>query len=206
MIATVLNAIASAVFFGTAGLAGILLGNAFCERFLPLEDAPPAVKVPPAALVIASAAIGVALAVRGADQLQLLAIAVTCIALTGIWVTDARRGIVPDAFTLGALAVLCLAGAAQHQWTPLLGALVTAMPFALMAALSRGRGLGWGDVKLAALGGAALGFEVAVLAFILASFAAAAIMFAQGRKGQAIAFAPYLASAIGLALPLGFRV
>jgi prepilin signal peptidase PulO-like enzyme (type II secretory pathway) len=206
MITMVLTAIAAATFFGTAGFAGILLGNAFCERFLALDDAPPQVKAPPAALVIASAAIGVCVAVRGADQLQLLVIALICIALAAIWVTDARRGIVPDAFTLGPLAVVCLAGAAQHQWMPLISAVVTVIPFAFMAAVSRGRGLGWGDVKLAALGGAVLGFEVAVFAFIVASFAAAAIMFAQGRKGQAIAFAPYLASAIGLALPLGFRV
>lgn len=206
MISTVLAAIAAAIFFGTAGLAGTLLGSAFCERFAPLDDAPPQVNAPPAALVLACAAIGVCVAVRGADHMQLLVIAFTCVALTAIWVTDARRGIVPDAFTLGPLAVLCLLAAVQHQWMPAISAVVTVLPFALMAAVSRGRGLGWGDVKLAALGGAVLGVEVAVLAFIVASFAAAAIMFMQGRKGQAVAFAPYLATAIGLAIPLGYRV
>jgi prepilin signal peptidase PulO-like enzyme (type II secretory pathway) len=64
--------------------------------------------------------------------------------------------------------------------------------------------LGWGDVKLAALGGAVLGAQVSVLVFAVASLAAVIVSRFRGvDKNEPIAFAPYLAAAIGVAIPIG---
>jgi leader peptidase (prepilin peptidase)/N-methyltransferase len=120
-----------------------------------------------------------------------------------VWITDARRGIVPDVFTLGPLAIMLLIGLWQHEWWLFVSAAVPFVPFAAAAMLSRGRGMGWGDVKLVALGGAVLGAQMSVLAFAVACIAAVAFSYMRGRKHGPIAFAPYLASAIGLAIPVG---
>ena len=72
--------------------------------------------------------------------------------------------------------------------------------------MSRGRGMGWGDAKLAALGGALLGAREAALAFMLAAVAAAVIArraaCARDIAPRPIAFGPYLAAAIVAMLPL----
>jgi prepilin signal peptidase PulO-like enzyme (type II secretory pathway) len=62
--------------------------------------------------------------------------------------------------------------------------------------------MGWGDVKLAALGGAVLGGEIALAAFGLGALVAVLYAYLRGRQQQVIAFGPYLAGAIAIALPL----
>ena len=79
-------------------------------------------------------------------------------ALTGCWYCDLARGIVPDFFTLFPLAALGSFAAVEGEWRVLISAAVPFVPFALAAVFSRGRGMGWGDAKLVALGGAVLGF------------------------------------------------
>jgi prepilin signal peptidase PulO-like enzyme (type II secretory pathway) len=81
---------------------------------------------------------------------------------------------------------------------------LVALPFALAATLSRGRGMGWGDVKLAALGGALLGAPAATLAFVLAALAAYAGSRFAGDRARPIAFAPYLAGGIAVVLIVGY--
>jgi hypothetical protein len=76
---------------------------------------------------------------------------------------DARSGMIPNRFSLA----------------PLLSGLFAFVPFAGLALFTRGHGMGWGDVKLAALGRTA------------------------GRARQPIAFGPYLAASIGAALAVG---
>ena len=63
------------------------------------------------------------------------------------------RGVVPDVFTLVPLSAVAVAALAAHRPEVVLAALVPAIPFIVIASLTRGRGLGWGDAKLAALGG-----------------------------------------------------
>ena len=66
--------------------------------------------------------------------------------------------------------------------------------------LSKGRGLGWGDVKLVALGAAVLGLRTSVLAFSAACLLAVAIAVVRRRRHEPIAFAPYLAGSMTVAL------
>lgn len=195
-------ALLGAIFFGSAAYLGAVLGMAAVSRIERLPDAPPKAAAPIWALVAACAVIG-AIAVTRAPQGQILLIAIVCVALVAIWISDAHTGIVPDAFTLGPLGLILLVGFWQHAWPLFVSAAIPFIPFAITAALSKGRGMGWGDVKLVALGGAVLGAQIAVLAFALACIAAVALNYFQGRRRGAIAFAPYLAAAIGIGIPVG---
>ena len=117
-----------------------------------------------------------------------------------IWFSDVRLGLIPDVFTVLPLIAVCSFAAFRGEWNPILSSAATFGAFGILAASSRGRGLGWGDVKLAALGGAILGFQVAALAFAIAGAAVAVEAWLRRRATKPIAFGPYLISAIGLAL------
>ncbi|MFN2448185.1 MAG: prepilin peptidase [Candidatus Baltobacteraceae bacterium] len=192
-----------AFFFAAAAYLGVILGNTFADRLPALADGPAPHDVPLPALLAVSALIGAIVIAFSAQSSQILMIAIVCVCLAAIWVTDARRGIVPDVFTLGPLAIVLAVGLWKHEWLLFLSAAVPFVPFAFAATLSKGRGMGWGDVKLVALGGAVLGAQLSVLAFALACLAAVAINYSRGRRRGIIAFAPYLATSIALALPLG---
>ena len=195
-------ALLGAIFFGATGYVGAILGLWYAERIEAFPDGPPSGKPPVGALVAACAIIG-AVVTTHATQSQILLIAIVCVALVAIWITDTMRGIVPDAFTLGPLGLILVLAVWQHDWFAFLSAGVPFVPFAIAAMLSRGRGMGWGDVKMVALGGALLGAQTAVLVFALACLAAVVLSYARGHRSGPIAFAPYLAAAIGLAIPLG---
>lgn len=199
----IIAAILGAIFFAAAGYAGAVLGLTLVERIDPLDGAPESGHAPIVALVAACAIIGAIVTTHTVLQLQFLLIAVICAALVAIWVADVKRGIVPDALTLGPLALLALVAVWQHQWAFFISVAAPFIPFAIAATLSRGRGMGWGDVKLVALGGGVLGAQAAFLAFALACIVAVIVSFARGRRSGPIAFAPYLAAAIGLAIPIG---
>lgn len=197
-------AILGAAFFGAAGYIGVLLGRIFAEKVEWLPYGPPPVHAPEPVLVAGCAAIGAALTAHTFEPVHVLLTAVVCIALVAIWIVDARKGIVPDAFTLGPLAILLVAALWQHTWWHFAAAAIPLVPFAAAALFSRGRGMGWGDVKLVALGGVVLGVQLSILAFAAACLTAVAVNYARGRKNTGpIAFAPYLATAIGLAIPAG---
>jgi prepilin signal peptidase PulO-like enzyme (type II secretory pathway) len=135
---------------------------------------------------------------------SLLAVgAVTAFALTGCWYCDLVRGIVPDYFTLFPLGFILVLAGLQGEWRVFVSAFVPFVPFALAALLSGGRGMGWGDAKLVAFGGAVLGVPLALLACTLACFAAGVVSRLAGRPAEPIAFAPYLVVASALALALG---
>jgi leader peptidase (prepilin peptidase)/N-methyltransferase len=192
-----------AVFFAVAGYLGALLGVTFADRLPRLTDAPAPQNTPVLALVAACALIGAMVVTHAVSQGQVMLIAIVCLALVAIWITDARRGLIPDVFTLGPLGIMLLVGVWQHEWWLFISAALPFIPFAVAAMLSRGRGMGWGDVKLVALGGAVLGAQVAILAFAAACLAAVAVNYTRGNKRGPIAFAPYLAAAIGVAIPIG---
>ena len=198
----ILAAILGALFFAAAGYVGALTGLWFAERIESPPDAPASGKPPVGALIAACAVIGAIVTTHG-SQSQVLLIAIVCIALVAIWITDTMRGVVPDAFTLGPLGLILVLAVWQHDWLIFFSAAVPFVPFAVAAMLSRGRGMGWGDVKMVALGGALLGAQTAVLAFALACLAAVVLNYVRGHRSGPIAFAPYLAAAIGLAIPLG---
>jgi len=122
--------------------------------------------------------------------------------------TDARSGYVFDrALLVAAIPVVALGAAGLPMRAE--GALATGALFAVPYVLSRGRGFGLGDVKLAALLGAGLGLGGGLSMFASSFIAGAAfglIALATKRldRKAAIPFAPFIAlgGAIGYAFPL----
>jgi len=119
-------------------------------------------------------------------------------------IIDARTGYIPNAVTrttaVTALAVALPSGSMQAA----LGACVAGGVLLALHLLTRGRGLGLGDVKLGAAIGAGLGpwYGIAALAAaFIAGGAYAAFLIVRGRAGRrdAIAFGPYLAAGTSIA-------
>ena len=197
-----MSTLLGAMFFGAAGLVGILLSEMFAPATA-LEGGPKGFKPPVIWILAGCAIIGAIATAHAVSSFQIVLLAIVCVSLSAIWCTDARFGIVPDALTLGPLAIILLIAFTQHQWGLFISAAIPFAPFAVAATLSKGLGMGWGDVKLAALGGAVLGAQTATLAFALACAAAVIVAYARGFRGTPIAFAPYLVSAIFVAIPIG---
>lgn len=136
--------------------------------------------------------------------------------MLAIAVTDFRRYIIPDHLTAAALALALLragtvgpeAGWSEMLWSAC-RALAIALPLlVLMAGYRRWRGrdgLGLGDVKLAAVGGAWLGLVTLFAVIELATLAALAVYFANAatrrrplRRTAFLPFGLFLAPAIWL--------
>jgi prepilin signal peptidase PulO-like enzyme (type II secretory pathway) len=185
-----------AFVFGCAAACGVALAQLLCANVEPLEGAPPAQQLHPAIPIALSALVGVSLGFHGATPAQTVIVALLCVPLSGAWYADARKGIVPDLFTLAPLAAVALAVVLHHTWFVAISAIVTGGTFAAAALLSRGRGMGWGDAKLAALAGALLGLPWSVGVLGLACFAATVVSVIRTRGTQPIAFAPYIVIAV----------
>lgn len=195
--------LAAAIFFGSIAYIAVQISRIACAGVAPEPDGPAPGTPPSTMLVVAAAAIGALLPALGAAPLQIGIGAIVTFALVACWCSDALCGIVPDPFTLAPLAALLLFSIAQHDWSVLVSAAIVFVPFALAAAFSRGYGMGWGDAKLVALTGAALGAPLAIAALIVACIAAVVGHRIAGAKARPIAFAPYIAAAAGIAVPLG---
>ncbi|HVA38902.1 MAG TPA: A24 family peptidase [Candidatus Dormibacteraeota bacterium] len=194
--------LAGALIFGCAAVCGIVLATLYCARFTPFEDGPKLGPARPAALVAGAVVLGIAMVARHAPLLELGLSALLCVPLAAAWYSDAAKGIVPDVFTLGPLAVVAVYVVVHHSWWVGLSAIVPFVPFAIAAMFSKGRGMGWGDAKLVALGGAVLGMQTAVLAFAVACFVATVVAVVRDRGKTAVAFAPYLVASIVIAMVL----
>ena len=200
---SILGVASAVVLFGAAGFAGACVARWICARTAPFADGPPQGRVSIAVLVGCACAGGAIEGLRSAALPELLLTAMLCCALVGIWYSDVRCGIVPDVFTLAPLAVVLLVAGISHEWGAIASAAIAFAPFAVAALASRGRGMGWGDVKLVALGGAVLGAEAAMLAFGSACAAAVIVALARRRRHEPLAFGPYLVAAIALPLAIG---
>lgn len=191
-----------ATFFALAGFIGVRLAS-LIQIEEPFEDGPRPSEPPVVWLIAGCAVVGAIVTGHAASSSQVVLLGILCSVLTAVWCTDVRYGIVPDVFTLVPLAVILLYALFTKQWIIIVSAIIPFIPFAIAAALSRGRGMGWGDVKLVALGGAVLGAQTAVFAFALSCLVAVLIAYVRGQKSAPIAFAPYLVAAIASAMPLG---
>ncbi len=194
---------AAAIFFGCVAFIGTQSSRFACAGVTPADDGPTPGKPPYAALVVAAALLGGLLVVLGTTAVQIGIATIVVFALVACWCSDAICGIVPDVFTLPTLAALLLFGMAQRDWGIIFSVAIAVAPFAGAALLSRGYGMGWGDVKLVAVTGAALGAPLAVLILAVACVAAVIGHRLTGAGRGPIAFAPYIAAFTGVALPLG---
>jgi prepilin signal peptidase PulO-like enzyme (type II secretory pathway) len=143
-----------------------------------------------------------------------LAVGLGLVLLTGF---DLFYGVLPD-FVVGILGGitliyrLSLAVTGIMRWSDFWGylgaGLAGAAVLAAVALATRGRGMGWGDVKLAGVMGLILGpskLLVAVAAAVLTGAVAAVILVVTGRKqwGQTVPFGPFLTGGTLVALLWG---
>lgn len=199
----ILDALVGMLIFGAASLLGVFAAEQICARVEAFADGPQAASPRPWLIVGMMVVAGGCVAVHGFAASVLAVGAVAAFALTGSWYCDLARGIVPDFFTLFPLGCLAVFAAVEGEWKVLISAAIPFAPFAVAAIVSRGRGMGWGDAKLVALGGAVLGAQASLIAFAVSCFAAGIVARIGGRRGTPIAFAPYLVVAITIVLACG---
>jgi leader peptidase (prepilin peptidase) / N-methyltransferase len=133
--------------------------------------------------------------------------------MLGVAVVDARRFLIPNELTLAALALALINAGIRNGWNGAIvalwrGAVLALIFFAIRAAYRwlRGReGIGLGDVKLAGVAGAWLGWTMLPIAIEIAALAALAAYTAQWLVGGRIVqrttrvpFGLFLAPAIWL--------
>jgi len=141
---------------------------------------------------------------------------------TVIFVIDLEHGLILNKVLYPAMVVALLIAIflPQPAWIPqlwvhglpnfALGAAIGFVIFLLLALVSRG-GMGFGDVKLAALIGLATGFPLVLLAVIMGAVLGgltAIILLATGKRGrkEAIPFGPFLAVAAMVTLLWGNNI
>ncbi len=128
-----------------------------------------------------------------------------------VFFTDLKYGIIPDKITYPAIIISLIYIILNTQYLILntsLSALGAAVFLAFLHLITRGRGMGLGDVKLAFLMGLLLGFPKIIVAFYLAFLTGAAvslILVLIGKKkfGQTIPFGPFLVAGTLIAMFLG---
>jgi leader peptidase (prepilin peptidase)/N-methyltransferase len=120
--------------------------------------------------------------------------------------SDAACGYVFDWVTLPALVVMSLAAAIAHTLPQFAGgALSAGASLAALYVLTRGRGVGLGDVKLACCIGGAAGvlqaMEALGIAFVIGGAYAAFLLTFRGARGKdELRFAPYLGAGMVIAM------
>jgi leader peptidase (prepilin peptidase)/N-methyltransferase len=167
----------------------------------------------PAGLLLAASYAWTTLAVGTGDPGRLALGLILCTVLVAVTLTDLERRIIPNAIVLaGASAGVAVAAATDPASLPERAmASFAAGGFLLAVALAHPRGMGMGDVKLAAMMGLFLGGAIAVA--LLTAFAAgagvgAAMVAREGMQARkrAIPFGPFLALGGILALWVGDAV
>lgn len=142
------------------------------------------------------------------NPLQYILLCLISLILLTITVIDIEHGIIPDILLggLGALGLLLMLTAPSSILSSILTGLLSFAFFFLIFAATRGRGMGFGDVKYAFFIGFLLPGWGAIIAFYLAFLTGAAIsiILIVGRqkklKGSTVPFGPFLSLGVFLAL------
>ena len=190
----------SGFIFACSAAIALAIAQMICSRIEAFPDGPRRVNLHPAVPLIFMVALGLILAARGANALQLATVALLGVPLVGAWYADSHTGIIPDLFTLVPLAVIGIFVIVQHSWFIAVWAIVTFAAFAFAALLSRGRGMGWGDAKLAGVAGAVLGIPWSFGVLGVACLAATIASVIRDRGTRPIAFGPYISVAVLVAI------
>ena len=124
-----------------------------------------------------------------------------CVVLVVLARIDLERRVVPDRIVLPAAALVAVAqlAAAPDRWVEWLVAPVAAFALLLLPLLVRPSGIGFGDVKLMLLLGAALGFgflDALLVGFLLVVPVGLFLLAREGAnaRSRAIPLAPFLAA------------
>lgn len=135
-------------------------------------------------------------------------------ALIVIFVSDLRYGTIPDKIVYPTIALAILYSLFFIQYSIFnyfLSGLGAAGFFLALVAITRGKGMGIGDVKLAALMGLVLGWPKILVALYLAFLTGAIvgvilILLGKKRFGEHIPFGPFLTAATWIGLLWGSQI
>jgi len=157
--------------------------------------------------VITFIALGSHIPVMWQDLAQLVLYLVIVSCLTAIFFIDLNEQIIPDSLTIvasiaaiglhGVEALSPYAEVGPSVLNYLISAISGASFFAFLILITKGRGMGWGDVKFAAFMGIFLGYPRIIsslyFAFLTGAFVSAILIVRRRKKfGQTIPFGPFL--------------
>jgi hypothetical protein len=189
-----LLALVGALMFAAAAWFGYVLSELLIAR----RSDTFANEVNPGALVAIAFVVGGLIGLHGARPLHLLGLSLIAISLATLVRCDLRLHTTPPWVSLIPLAGVCSFALVEHAyWIPL-SALVVSLPFASVAIVTKGAGMSWSDVRIAALGTSLVGLFPAVVAFALVAVVAAFVQWGLRRK-NGIQMAPYLIGATAAA-------
>ena len=132
-------------------------------------------------------------------------------ALLALSVIDWRTLTIPNGFPLflAVLGAIQLVSDRTHWKSYLIGAFSVSLFFLLLYGLTRGRGIGMGDIKLIAGAGLLLGWQKILLATVIGSLLGTIIHLARMKLRGAeakLAFGPYLSAGIWIAMLFGDKI
>jgi prepilin signal peptidase PulO-like enzyme (type II secretory pathway) len=204
MLGAIVKAVFTACVFGGAAYAGVGLSRLVVQHVTCLATQPGKPEPRLVYFVAGAALFGLALDLRGMDVQSLAMAAVLGVFFVACWHSAIAYGAMPDLFILVPLGAIVLSSLVTQNWPVLFSIFAVFAPVALLAYLSKGANLGWDDAKLAALGGAILGAEAALVSFAAAGVAAVVVAWLRKQTRHPIAFGPYLISAVALSLLWNF--
>ncbi len=152
------------------------------------------------ALAIATGTVGAAYLTRGTSALGVALVMLACLTLDTACCLDIRLRTLPLALTAPALGLAAAVTLIGGGWQPLVLTAAIVLPFAIAALISQGRNIAWSDVALIAVGALVLNPILGLLTLAATCFVASGVAMARRRTAEPIAFAPYLATTIQLAL------
>lgn len=132
-------------------------------------------------------------------------------ALLVLSVIDARTREIPEGITIF-IAVLGVAATLldlPNYLSHIIGLFAISLPLLLIAIITRGKGMGGGDIKLMAGCGLLLGWKLVILGFFFGCFAASIthlLLMVFKKAGRTLSFGPYLSFGIFTAMLCGTAV
>jgi leader peptidase (prepilin peptidase)/N-methyltransferase len=129
-------------------------------------------------------------------------------ALFVLSVIDVRTREIPQGINVFILVLAITAALIDRQnfTSHIIGFFSISVPLYLILIITRGKGIGGGDIKLMAVCGLFLGWKLVVLAFFIGCLAASIIhlfLMAAKKADRSLSFGPYLSAGIFLALLWG---
>lgn len=200
---------AAAAFFA-AGVPAGAAANALADRYARRgPDARTRTRLPGRApLVLVATPLLLAGCGLAFDLPRAIVAAAYCVVLVTVSAVDVEQRIVPNRIVLPAALAIVAAQTAIEPSAEWAAGAAAAAAFFLAAALAYPAGMGMGDVKLALVLGAMLGWPVAAasaIALVASLVPSVAILARHGRRGRkmGIPFAPFLALGGAVALFAG---
>jgi hypothetical protein len=196
----ILNIVVSALVYGCATYLSLeLVTWLFAQVGRDFKAPPQTLGTMRSLLPFASGFVGAMLAAYYADGSTVLIVGLVCVSLAMATWSELGFGLIPDFVLVVPLIVLVAVALAARTYAPIEAAFILALPFLVLAVISKRKQIVRTDIELAAVGGALLGVKLAVITFTVALLAAFAVNFRE-RKTEHVELTPYVSSCIAIAL------